>query len=245
MRTRRAYRTLFDHHRGLIAGLCSCLVLLAIGAPAHADTVTVTQDTIIDGANSYPNDSVAISNGSSGPTSAKMVSGGTVRGFIVSGNSAFEITGGASTFLSGTKDSATLVMRGGEIGCTAMTCQVIDYDALLHISDNSSLQFFGGAINGVISLDDQSTAHFFGSGLSLTNPYGDILVQGTFNGVNQFFAFNNTPTTAARIFLHEVPEPAAWLLGIIACIFVVARQRGRVRYAIAPSTIDRGMAKVD
>jgi hypothetical protein len=217
------YRASFD--RISAAAIPALLVALAAAATAHASVVPITQDTTIDSANSYPDDHVEIS----GSTSVKMIAGGTVRGFSVLGSSVFEITGGESTILSGTSDSATLVMRGGKIGCTAAVCQVIDYPALVTMTDASSLQFFGGTIEGVISLEDQSTAHFYGTGLSLSSATGGIVVQGTFGGAAEFFAFNNTPTTAARIFLHEVPETPTSVLVAFACL-VMTGFGGRQRW---------------
>jgi hypothetical protein len=203
-------------------------ILLAIAVPVQAGTVAFMQDTLVDGANSYPNDRVEISNGLSGATATTMVSGGTVRGFGVFGSSVFEIKGGSSTFLSDTNDTATLIMRGGEVGCTTAECFLIDYGALLRANDSSTLQVFGGSINGVISLNDQSTAHFYGSGLRLASSGDAITVQGEFDGVTKQFVFNDIPTTAGRIFLHEIPEAPAWLIALSTC-FCAAGCAGRVR----------------
>jgi hypothetical protein len=70
--------------------------------------------------------------------------------------------GGTSTFLSGTRDNATLNMHGGTIECSAPTCLVIDLISVLNVDDNSSIHVFGGVISGPISLQGNGTAHFTG-----------------------------------------------------------------------------------
>lgn len=152
----------------LRVGAMSGLVALALVTSAEGALVVIDQDTTIDAANSFLDDSVSIVDSSGGATTVTMVPGGAVSGFRVSGDSSFEINGGTSTFLSALQDNATLVMRGGTIECSESVCLVIDYDALLQLGDNSSMHIYGGTIAGPIRLDGDATAHFYGRGLALS-----------------------------------------------------------------------------
>lgn len=190
---------------------------------------TITTDATIDSTNSFPDEHVTITDGAGGPASVTMVDGGTVRGFTVSGNSDFEIEGGASTSLSGARDNATLILRGGTIECSIPSCMVIDYDALLTLTDDSSLHVFGGQISGPISLKDDSIAHFYGRGLTISTDDRGTFIEGKLvDGTSGYFNIGVVPfdELRSRVFVHEIPEPStATLMLIVATYPVFLRSR--------------------
>jgi hypothetical protein len=192
-----------------------CLAALAMPGPLMAASVTINQDTVIDAANSFPDDHVRIADGVSQPTHVDLLAGGEVRGFTVTGDSVLEINGGASTILSGLQDNATLIMRGGSIECTTfLTCSVIDYNALLTLTDSSSMHVFGGTIVGAISLEDHSTAHFYGRGLTISTDDRGTFIEGELaDGTIGYYNIGTVPygELDSRVFLHEIPEPGSFI----------------------------------
>jgi hypothetical protein len=116
-------------------------------------------------------------------------------------------------------------MRGGEIGCTATVCQVISYDALLHVDDASTLHVYGGSIIGPIALESgaQSIAIVHGTGLSVTasQAQGLVMVEGTFaDGQAGSLVFRYLPDYASRILVSEIPEPHSIALALVSLLIV-------------------------
>lgn len=192
----------------------------AIGAflllPAwSAAAVTLDQDTVIDASSPISGSGIKVIDGTGGPASVSITSGGSVVGFEGRDNSTISLDGGRVTYLSSLHDNASFVMNRGVLGCLEQVCHVIDYDADLTANDSSTLHFFGGAVPGVIRLFDSSVAHIYGENLVLFE-LGFIYVKGSYrNGDPIFLAFHPRPDIRERVILHNVPEPAAASICIV------------------------------
>ncbi|MEX2171855.1 MAG: hypothetical protein WD851_21220 [Pirellulales bacterium] len=190
----------------------------------------IDQDTTIDAASPIFGSGIEVIDGGDGPTQVQILTGGTVRGFTGLENSEIVIDGGAVTFLSSLQDSARLVLKNGAIGCTEQVCQVIDYDALFHVTDSSTLHVFGGSIGGNIALSGTGTAHVYGKNLALQSQGAGsfVIVSGQFlNDQPAMLFFDYLVGYESRIMIHNVPEPRTISLSLLLIGVIHGIRRSR------------------
>jgi hypothetical protein len=211
---------------GLVAVLVCYSQTFAYGSILNSDVT-------IDANNSFPNEHVTITDGPGGPAHVTMEGGGIVRGFTVAGNSTFEILGGGSIRGGGTRDNASLVVRGGVICCSALPeCLVLDSVSLLGIGGNSTLHVFGGQVNGLVSIGDNAVVHFYGRNLTLSLMPGGASIMGELANGDSAGGFGITTIDpfvelSTQIVLHEIPEPATTVLLVFSLVSFTSIVRTR------------------
>lgn len=172
----------------------------------------VKQDTVIDAASVLSDRHIQISDGLDGPTTVRVVAGGTIRSFDVGDNSELIIDGGEATQMpSAVTGNARVTMRSGRMGCFQFVqCQVAEFDYDIQAYGNSVLSFYGGTFEGNIRIHDSVIVHFFGSNLALRRQFGLVTIDGTLldgGPVRTYFNLLPDMDIESHVILHNVPEP--------------------------------------
>ena len=200
--------------------LSTVFCLLAIASVCRA--VTIDADTVIGPGSPFNGELIIVEDGSDGPTTVRIVEGGSVEGFSVLGSSQVILDGGESTSAIGLGDDAKLTVLDGSINCSSTECRSLDLGGLIQAQDNASLTFLGGYFEpNFIRLNDLSTLTVAGENLLLTPFSGSYFISGQyFDGTLVNLAVNSNSDATSRIFL--IPEPGTVLIALIAAVCVCA-----------------------
>ncbi|MDZ4658575.1 MAG: hypothetical protein SH868_13440 [Bythopirellula sp.] len=133
------------------------VTLMTLASSAEAVTITLTEDTVIDGANSYPEppapDSLGLTltDGPVGPPTVELRDGGVVGGFtFVRGGSHLDMSGGQIQALVNLFDDATFTLRGGTILPLVRFYDRVEVVSVLRVTDQATLNLRGGSFFGRI-----------------------------------------------------------------------------------------------
>jgi hypothetical protein len=194
---------------------------------SDAATVTIDENLTIDASSSFPDPGlhsdgllVQIVDGQSGPSVVSIVDGGLIGGSVnVRGASELYMSGGRIDAHTLIADSSTLTLAGGSISCRAAHCAADDVAYVVHVKDNGTLNFQGGAIGTDVRLDDSAVANVFGHSFvvegdlpAATGSPTGVRVQGIYGNGTPFDITFIRDVGSAQVFLHAVPETASNVL---------------------------------
>lgn len=204
------------------------LFALVVAAPAEA-IVVIESDRVID----EDLGSIRVVEGPEGPPKVKIVAGGHVVGMHAFGASTVELDGGLITFPPHFFDTATFVMRSGQVSCSEFVCDIINFDADLTAESTSVLELRGGRIGdgsspGVVRLLNQSVLKVYGTELDVTPLIdGDRFITGRFVTGEPIDLRTRLSIGSGSVHLITVPEPAAGVTGLLVAVIAFHQRRRR------------------